>query len=209
MAKDFFSRRPLLIGITGSIGMGKTETAKLFGEFGFPVYDSDATVHRLYGPCGDAVEPIEKAFPGSTLEGQVNRPALMAQLQSDKDGFARLEAIVHPLVAQKQREFVVKAAADGAEMAILDIPLLFETGGDRRVDVVVVASAPALVQRNRALARPGMTAAKFETILGRQMPDSEKCFLADYVVETGSGLEKARAQVRKIVAELRQKQAEE
>lgn len=199
------ANRPLLIGVTGSIGMGKTETARMFGALGFPVYDADATVHSLYGVCGEAVEPIGKAFPGTTKDGAVDRALLMAAVQKDKQGFAKLEAIVHPLVGKKQREFVAKAVADGAEMAVLDIPLLFETGGDTKVDVIVVASAPEAIQRQRALSRPGMTAEKFAHILARQMSDDEKSLLADYVVDTGQGLEIARAQVLKIVEELRQK----
>ena len=197
--------RPLLIGLTGSIGMGKSETARMFAEEGLPVYDSDQAVHSLYGPCGDAVEAVGKAFPGSTKDGAVDRALLMAALRKDESGFARLEAIVHPLVAKKQREFIAQAAAAGAKMVVLDIPLLFETGGDARVDVVVVVSAPAEQQRARALARPGMTAEKFEQILARQMPDDEKCLLADYVVDSGRGLAQARAQVSNIVADLRTK----
>jgi dephospho-CoA kinase len=193
--------RPLLVGLTGSIGMGKTATAALFAEFGIPVYDADAAVHSLYGPCGEAVEPIEQAFHGTTRDGAVDRTALMAALAKDKDGFARLEAIVHPLVAKKQREFIT--GHPYAELIVLDIPLLFETGGDSRVDVVVVVSAPPEIQRQRALARPGMTEEKLAQILARQMPDLEKCTLADYVVDTSEGFDHARAQVRKIVDELK------
>lgn len=195
--------RPLLIGLTGSIGMGKTETAKMFAALGVPVYDADTAVHSLYAPCGEAVDPIAKAFPGAVKNGAVDRTALTAALAQDKDGFARLEAIVHPLVAQKQREFIV--AHKDAELIVLDIPLLFESGGDARVDVVVVVSAPPKIQRARALARPGMTEAKLAQILARQMPDDEKCVLADYVVDTGQGLEHARAQVLMIVAALRER----
>ena len=193
--------RPLLIGLTGSIGMGKTETAQMFAGFGITVYDADAAVHSLYAPCGEAVEPIGKAFPGSVVDGAVDRAALTAALAQDPDGFARLEAIVHPLVAQKQRAFI--AAHPYAALIVLDIPLLFETGGDTRVDVVVVVSAPAEIQRQRALARPGMTPEKLDRILARQMPDDEKCVLADYVVDTSQGLEHARDQVRTIVDELK------
>ena len=197
------TRRPLLVGLTGSIGMGKTQTARMFAELGVPVFDSDGTVHTLYAPCGAAVEPIAAAFPGVVQNGAVDRAALMAVLQKDPQGFARLEAIVHPLVAKAQREFVAEVLRKGAEMAIFDIPLLFETGGDSRMDLVVVVSAPLEIQRERALARPGMTEAKFEQILARQMPDAEKCLLADYVVDTGQGIEHARAQVLKIVAALK------
>lgn len=193
--------RPFLVGLTGSIGMGKTATAGLFAELGIPVYDADAAVHSLYGPCGEAVEPIEKAFPGTTREGAVDRPALMAALQQTEHGFERLEAIVHPLVSAKQRAFI--AANQYAELIVLDIPLLFETGGDSRVDAVVVVSAPPEIQRARALSRPGMTEAKLEQILARQMPDFEKCTLADFVVDTSQGFEQAREQVRTIVDELK------
>ena len=193
--------RPLLVGLTGSIGMGKTETAKMFAALGIPVFDSDAAVHSLYAACGEAVEPIGKAFPGAVKDGAVDRPTLMVALQKDHGGFARLESIVHPLVTQKQREFI--AAHMAAELIVFEIPLLFETGGDSRMDVVVVASAPAEIQRARALARPGMTPEKFEQIISRQMPDLEMCTLADYVVDTGQGLARARAQVLTIVAELK------
>jgi len=185
--------------------MGKTETAKMFAALGVPVFDSDTAVHSLYAVCGEAVEPIGKAFPGAVKGGAVDRPTLMAALQKDQGGFARLEAIVHPLVAQKQREFT--AAHMAAELIVFDIPLLFETGGDSRMDLVVVTSAPAEVQHARALARPGMTPEKLEQILSRQMPDLEKCTLADYVVDTGQGLAHARAQVLTIVAELKAKRS--
>lgn len=197
--------RPLLIGLTGSIGMGKTASAQAFAELGIPVYDSDAAVHSLYEPCGEAVEPVGKAFPGVVVDGRVDRTLLSAALQKDKKGFERLEAIVHPLVAKKQRAFVAEAAKRGVDMVVLDIPLLFETGGDARVDKVVVVSAPAEIQRQRALARPGMTVEKFEQILKRQMPDDEKCLLADYVIDTSQSLEHAKAQVIEIVELLRKK----
>ena len=196
------NRRPLLVGLTGSIGMGKSETARMFAALGMPVYDSDAVVHSLYAPCGEAVEPVGKAFPGVVKDGAVDRTALSAALQKDPSGFARLEAIVHPLVAQRQRGFVGEALKNGNPIVVFDIPLLFETGGDTRMDVIIVASAPAEIQRARALARPGMTEEKFEQILARQMPDAEKCLLADYVVDTGRGIEDARAQILKIAAAL-------
>lgn len=205
MAEAPNQNRPLLIGLTGSIGMGKSETARMFGALGIPVYDADAAVHNLYEPCGEAVEPIAKAFPGAVKDGRVDRSALMAALQKDPNGFARLEAIVHPLAAKKQRAFVAEVVTSGAKMAVLDIPLLFETGGDTKVDVVVVVSAPPEIQRQRALARPGMTEEKLASILARQMPDDEKQLLADYVVETGQGLEHAKAQVLSIVQALQQK----
>lgn len=195
------TERPILIGLTGSIGMGKTETAKMFAELGVPVFDSDATVHSLYAPCGEAVGAVAKAFPGTVVDGAVDRARLMAALQQDPSGFARLEAVVHPLVTQKQREFI--AAHRDADLLVFDIPLLFESGADVRVDVVVVASAPETVQRVRALARPGMSEEKLARILARQMPDAEKCALADFVVDTGQGLAPARSQVRKIVETLK------
>jgi dephospho-CoA kinase len=202
MAEDAHRRRPLLVGLTGSIGMGKSETARLFAALGIPIYDSDAVVHSLYAACGAAVEPIGKAFPGVVQDGAVDRTALMAALQKDGDGFAKLEAIVHPLVAQRQRAFVAEVVKSGAPIAVFDIPLLFETGGDSRMDVIVVVSAPPEMQRARALARPDMTVAKFEQILARQMPDAEKCLLADYVVDTSQGIDDARAQVLKITEAL-------
>ncbi len=197
--------RPLLVGLTGSIGMGKTETGKMFAALGIPVFDSDAAVHSLYAACGEAVEPIGKAFPGVVKDGAIDRPLLTAALQKDQAGFGTLESIVHPLVAQKQREFI--AAHIDAELIVFEIPLLFETGGDSRMDVVVVVSAPAEIQRARALARPGMTDEKLEQILSRQMSDLEKCTLADYVVDTGQGLAHARAQVLTIVADLKAKRS--
>jgi dephospho-CoA kinase len=192
--------RPLLIGLTGSLGMGKSETARMFAALGIPVYDADAAVHSLYAPCGEAVEPIAAAFPGTVKDGAVDRAALSAALARDPKGFARLEGIVHPLVLKKQRDFI--AAHLDAALLVFDIPLLFETDGDRRMDVVVVVSAPSEVQRARALARPGMTEEKLKAILARQLPDLEKCTLADYVVDTGQGLAHAEEQVRKIVDEL-------
>jgi dephospho-CoA kinase len=193
--------RPLLIGLTGSIGMGKTETAKMFAELGVPVYDSDAAVHRLYEPGGAAVAEIEKTFPGSVRDGRVDRALLSKRLAGDDAAFKRLEAIVHPLVAEDQRRFM--EAARDAEMVVQDIPLLFETGGHRRMDAVVVVSAPAEVQRKRVIARPGMTEEKLDHILSRQMPDAEKRAKAHFVIETGNGLDHAFEQVKAIVAALK------
>ena len=152
------SERPYLVGLTGSIGMGKSETAKMFAQLGIPVYDADAAVHGLYEPGGAAVGAIAEAFPGTVVEGRVDRDALDASvLTADKDAFKKLEAIVHPLVGSQQREFLDQAAQGGAELVVLDIPLLFETGGNTRMDAVVVVSAPHHMQRARVLARPGMT----------------------------------------------------
>lgn len=199
------AERPFLIGLTGSIGMGKSETAKLFARLGIPVYDSDAAVHRLYEPGGAAVDKIGEAFPGSVVDGRVNRAALSKLLAGDEAAFKKLEAIVHPLVAAEQRKFIDRAVGDGADMVVQDIPLLFETGGDARMDAVVVVSAPAELQRKRVLERPGMTAEKLDQILSRQMPDKEKRAKAHFVVETDKGLEHAFEQVKSIVATLKAK----
>ena len=197
------AERPFLIGLTGSIGMGKSETAKLFARLGIPVYDSDAAVHRLYEPGGAAVKKIAEAFPGTVREGRVDRAALSRQLAGDDVAFKRLESIVHPLVAEENRKFLAKAIADGADMVVQDIPLLFETGGHARMDAVVVVSAPAELQRKRVLQRPGMTAEKLDQILSRQMSDEEKRAKAHFVVETDKGLEHAFEQVKSIVATLK------
>jgi dephospho-CoA kinase len=198
--------RPYIVGLTGSIGMGKTETAKMFVRLGIPVYDADAAVHRLYEPGGAAVAEIAAAFPGTVADGRVDRAALAERVRSEPDGLQRLERIVHPLVAHEQRWFLDRAAAAGAEMVVLDIPLLFETGGHGRMDAVVVVSAPEEVQRTRVLARPGMTAEKLDHILARQMPDAKKRAQAHFVVETDKGLDHAFEQVKEIVAALRQRQ---
>jgi dephospho-CoA kinase len=193
--------RPLLIGLTGSIGMGKTETAKMFALLGIPVYDSDAAVHLLYEPGGAAVAPIAEAFPGTVKDGRVDRAALSKAVGGNEAAFKRLEAIVHPLVATEQRKFMDQV--QGTEMVVQDIPLLFETGGHTRMDAVVVVSAPAGVQRQRVLARAGMTPEKLDHILSRQMPDAEKRAQAHFVVETGKGLDHAFEQVKAVVAALK------
>lgn len=193
--------RPLLIGLTGSIGMGKTETAKMFARLGIPVYDSDAAVHRLYEPGGAAVAPIADAFPGTVQDGRVDRAALSKAVGGNEAAFKRLEAIVHPLVAAEQRKFMDQV--QGAQMVVQDVPLLFETGGHARMDAVVVVSAPAELQRERVLARAGMTAEKLDHILSRQMSDAEKRAKAHFVVETGKGLDHAFAQVQEVVAALK------
>lgn len=194
--------RPYLVGLTGSIGMGKTETAKMFSALGIPVYDADAAVHRLYEPGGEAVPGIAAAFPDCVVDGRVDRAALGKRVAADSEAFQRLEAVVHPLVARQQRAFLEKAAKDGAEMVVLDIPLLFETGGEARVDAVVVVSAPHHVQRARVLARPGMDADRLDRILARQTPDAEKRAKAHFVVETDGGLTHAFEQVKAILAAL-------
>jgi dephospho-CoA kinase len=186
-----------ILGLTGSLGMGKSATARFFAEAGVPVHDADAVVHRLYE--GEAVDAIEAAFPGTTAGGKVDRNKLAARVLGDAAALQRLEAIVHPLVQEAERRLLAEAAANGEKIAVLDIPLLFETGGDRRVDAVVVVSAPADVQRARVLERPGMTIEKLESILSKQMPDAEKRRRADFVVDSSQGFESARAQVRAIL----------
>ncbi|HWA91268.1 MAG TPA: dephospho-CoA kinase [Rhizomicrobium sp.] len=193
--------KPFLIGLTGSIGMGKTATAGLFAKLGVPVYDSDAAVHRLYERGGAAVAPIADAFPGTVVDGKVDRVRLSKAVGGNEAAFKRLEAIVHPLVAAEQRKFMASVA--GAEMVVQDIPLLFETGGQARMDAVVVVSAPAELQRRRVLAREGMTPEKLDHILSRQLPDAEKRAKAHFVVETDKGLEHAFAQVKQIVETIR------
>ena len=187
-----------ILGLTGSLGMGKSTTARFFAEEGVPVHDADAVVHRLYE--GEAAAAIEAAFPGTTAGGKVDRTRLAARVLGDGAALARLEAIVHPLVQDAERRLIAEARTRGEKVAVLDIPLLFESGADRRVDAVVVVSAPSEVQRARVLERPGMTVEKLEAILARQMPDAEKRARADFVVDTSQGFEAARAQVRAILA---------
>ena len=190
----------IVLGLTGSIGMGKSTTAGLFAEEGAWVHDADRTVHGLYAQGGEAVGPLAEAFPAAITDGAVDREALASALRQDSRAFERLEAIVHPLVARSRDRFVKEARNAGAEVVVLDVPLLFETGGHERLDAVVVVSAPQHVQRQRVLERPGMTAEKFEGLLGRQVSDAEKRAKADFVVDTGQGVEHARAQVREILA---------
>jgi dephospho-CoA kinase len=186
------------LGLTGSIGMGKSTTAAMFAEEGVPVHDADAAVHRLYD--GEAVAAIEAAFPGVAAGGKVDREKLGRRVLGDAAAMTRLEQIVHPLVRQAEERFLADARQKGAKVVVLDIPLLFETGAEKRCDAVVVVSAPPETQRTRALERAGMTEQKFQAILAKQMPDVEKRARADFVVETGHGLEAARAQVRDILA---------
>lgn len=192
----------IIVGLTGSIGMGKSTTAALFAEAGAPVWDADAAVHRLYQAGGQAVAPIAAEFPEAIVDGAVDRARLSRRLAADPPAFARLEAIVHPLVAEDRKAFLDKAKADGRPIAVLDIPLLFETGADAQVDAVVTVSAPAQMQRERVLARPGMTPEAFEAILARQVPDAEKCARADVVIDTSRGLEAAREQVQAVLSVL-------
>jgi dephospho-CoA kinase len=190
----------IVLGLTGSIGMGKSATAKMFAEAGVPMHDSDEAVHRLY--AGKAAPLIEAAFPGVTVEGTVDRTKLATRVLGDPAALKKLEAIVHPLVRADADAFLARHRVEGAPLAVLDIPLLFETGGRGRVDKVVVVSTTPEIQRERVLARPGMTVEKFEAILARQIPDAEKRRLADFVVDSGQGFDAARAQVRRIVDEL-------
>ena len=187
-----------ILGLTGSLGMGKSTTAGFFAEEGVPVHDADAVVHRLYE--GEAVPAVEAAFPGTTSRGKIDRDKLAMRVLNDPAALARLEAIVHPLVQESERRLLADAAARGTKVVLLDIPLLLETGGDRRVDAVVVVTAPPDEQRKRVLGRPGMTAEKFDAILAQQMPDAEKRRRADFVVDTSGGFDAARAQVRAILS---------
>jgi dephospho-CoA kinase len=191
----------MIIGLTGSIGMGKSTTSAMFAEEGIPVNDSDAVVHDLYR--SEAVEPVGAAFPGTVRNGVVDRPELVRQLSRQPDGFRRLEAIVHPLVRQREKQFLERQKAAGSDLVLLDIPLLFETDGRNRVDTVVVVTCDPQIQRQRVLARPGMTEEKFRLILDRQVPDQEKRARADFVVDTGAGMENARTRVRQIIELLR------
>ena len=187
-----------VLGLTGSLGMGKSTTAGFFAELGAPVHDADAVVHRLYKT--EAVPLIEAAFPGTTLRGEVNREKLANRVLDDPEMVKKLEAIVHPMVRAAERQFLAEAENKNASVAVLDIPLLFETGGERRCDAVVVVSAPEDVQRARIFERPGMTPQKFAGISANQMPDAEKRKRADFVVDTSKGFDTARAQVREILA---------
>jgi dephospho-CoA kinase len=195
-----------LLGLTGSIGMGKSETGRMFRRLGTPVYDADAVVAALYVQGGAAVEPIGAAFPGATRNGAVDRAAL-SQALTGPEAWQRLEAIVHPLTAKAERAFLEAQAAKGTPVAVLDIPLLYETGGEGRMDAVVVVSASPGIQRARALARPGMTPAKLDAILARQLPDVEKRARADFVIETGRGLDYALEQVRRVQGAVAQRPA--
>ncbi|MGE3146154.1 MAG: dephospho-CoA kinase [Pseudorhodoplanes sp.] len=190
----------LILGLTGSIGMGKSTTAKLFAEEGVPVHDADAAVHALYE--GAAMPLIERAFPGTTAAGKVDRQKLAARVVGNEAAMKALEAIVHPLVRQSEIRFIEQARAAGKPVVVLDIPLLYETGGETRVDKVAVVSAPPAEQRHRVLERPGMTEEKFEALLAKQVADAEKRRRADFVIDTGRGIDHARAQVRSLLAEI-------
>jgi len=189
----------IILGLTGSIGMGKSTTAKMFADEGVPVHDADATVHLLYE--GEAAREIEAVFPGSTRGGKVDRTLLAQQVVGKPDAMKALEAIVHPLVRKERERFLAEAKRAGAKIAVLDVPLLFETGGHADVDAVVVVSAPAHIQRARVLER-GVPAEKLDALLARQMPDVEKRAKAHFVVDSGQGFDHARTQVKSILAEV-------
>ncbi len=191
----------LVIGLTGSIGMGKSTVARRFAANGIAVFDADAVVHELYE--GEAVQAIEGAFPGATHDGQVDRARLAELLKNENGALARLEAIVHPMVRGKREKFLASQRQAGAQMVVLEIPLLFETGGENQVDVIVVISAPANVQRARVLERPGMSEAKFDALLANQMPDAEKRGRANYVVDTDRPIEDTGKEIDKLITLLR------
>ncbi|MFI5003284.1 MAG: dephospho-CoA kinase [Reyranellales bacterium] len=193
----------VIVGLTGSIGMGKSTAATMLRQMGVPVYDADATVHALQAPGGAALPAIEAAFPGVVKQGVLDRQALGARVFGNKEALRKLEAIVHPLVGQRQRAFLKRAALRREPLVVLDIPLLFEGRGERRVDATLVVSAPAFLQHRRVMTRPGMTAEKFHGILGQQVPDADKRRRASIVIPTGLGLAPTRAALEKAVAELK------
>ena len=197
MSEEKDGMLPFVLCLTGSLGMGKTTAARYFAEAGVPVHDSDAVVHALYE--GKAVSAIEQAFPGSTSGGKVDRAKLAVMVLNDRAALARLEEIVHPLVSESTDEFLADAKAKGASVVVLDVPLLFETDTYRRCDATVVVSAPAQIQRQRVLERPGMTEEKFSAILSKQLPDAEKRRRADFIVDSSKDYDHARAQVRDIL----------
>lgn len=190
----------IILGLTGSIGMGKSTTARMFAEAGVPVHDSDAAVHRLYE--GEAAAQVEALFPGTTLNGKVDREKLAKVVVDDLQALRKLEQLIHPLVRKDAGRFVEAHRRKGTPLVVLDIPLLFETGGTDRVDKILVVTAPYEVQRERVLARPDMTEEKFEKILARQVPDAEKRKRADFLIDTSLGMEAAREAVHRIIAEL-------
>jgi dephospho-CoA kinase len=187
----------IILGLTGSIGMGKSTTAKLFEEAGVPVYDADATVHKIYE--GEAVPAIEAAFPGTTADGKVDRNKLSAKVVHDPAAMKRLEQIVHPMLGASRQKFLHEAEQSGAPVAVVDVPLLFETGGEKRVDAVVVVTTTPEIQRRRILERDNMTGEKLDAILARQLPDAEKRRRADFVVDTSHGLDHVRTRIRDIL----------
>lgn len=192
----------IVLGLTGSIGMGKSTAARFLLDMGVPVYDADASVHRVFSAGGAAVGPVEAAFPGVVVDGAIHRPTLSKQVVGDPAALARLEAIVHPIVRRVQDRFLQTMALRRTPVAVLDIPLLYETGGETRCDAVAVVSAPAFIQRQRVLARPDMTEEKFEAILARQTPDAEKRSRADFVVPSNQGMRETRRTLARVVREV-------
>lgn len=195
-------KAPYKLGLTGSIGMGKSTTAAMFAALGVPVWDADGAVHRLYAPGGAAVAPLAAAFPSALVDDGIDRNVLKAIIAADPAAIARLEQIVHPLVAADRAAFLDRTAKEGAEVVVLDVPLLYELGNDAQMDGVAVVSASAMVQRQRVMARPGMTEEQFALILSRQMPDAEKRARATWVIETTT-LEAAKAQVKQVLSDIR------
>lgn len=193
----------IVLGLTGSIGMGKTTTAAMFAELGVPVWEADAAVHRLYGLGGEGSRAIADLVPEAASETGTDRTILRAAIMADPDLLPRIEAAIHPLVAADRAQFLASARADGADLALCDIPLLFEAGADRLVDKILVVTAPSDTQRERVLARPGMTEEAFQALLAKQLPDAEKRARADFIIDTGQGLEPVQKQVAEIVAALR------
>jgi len=191
----------IILGLTGSIGMGKSTTTQMFRDLGIPVYDADASVHALYE--GDLVPILEKAFPGVSVKGKIDRECLSKKVIGDRNALVHLEKIVHPAVREREEAFLKQHYEAGSDLVVLDIPLLFETGGDKRVDKIAVVSAPPAIQRERVLKRPDMDVDKFEKILARQMSDAEKRARADFIIDTSKGLDEARAQVMKVVGAIR------
>jgi len=191
----------IILGLTGSIGMGKSTTTQMFRDLGIPVYDADASVHALYE--GDLVPILEKAFPGVSVNGKIDRECLSKKVIGDRNALVHLEKIVHPAVREREEAFLKQHYEAGSDLVVLDIPLLFETGGDKRVDKIAVVSAPPAIQRERVLKRPDMDVDKFEKILARQMSDAEKRARADFIIDTSKGLDEARAQVMKVVGAIR------
>jgi dephospho-CoA kinase len=197
MSAEMSGERPFVLCLTGSLGMGKSTAARFFAEAGVPVHDSDATVHALY--AGEAVPLVERAFPGSTTDGKIDRSKLAAKVINDAEALRRLEAIVHPLVSASREKFLADAQARGAAIVVFDIPLLFETTAHGNCDAVVVVTAPPELQRQRAFERPGMTEEKFLALLAKQMPDAEKRRRADFIVDSSQAFDHTRAQIRDIL----------
>jgi dephospho-CoA kinase len=196
----------MIVGLTGSIGMGKSTAARLFAEAGVPVFDADAEVHALYAPGGEGAKAIARTFPRARgVDGAVDRAVLRALVQGDEAAFARLESVVHPLVARRRREFLHRHRRRGADLVVLDIPLLFETGGEKAMDAIVVVSASPAIQRARVMSRRGMTPEAYEAILARQVPDSHKRARADYVIDTSGSRFGARLQIAQILRSLRRR----